>query len=171
MNDEMNQFEQKLKRQQLRPVPASWREEILSVAKAAQPFVAQISKPVVSPISKSANYADGLRAVKPATQQTWKSALQFVSHRLTSLLWPHPVAWGGLAAIWIFIFAANVSSRDQAPVAAEKVSSPSPEMLAELRQQQRLFVELIGASDVKDADRPKVYLPAPRSERMDILMA
>jgi D-alanyl-D-alanine dipeptidase len=41
-------------------------------------FVAQVSKPAVSPISKSARQvnADGQRVGKPATQQTWKSALR-----------------------------------------------------------------------------------------------
>jgi len=40
--------------------------------------VAQVSKPAVSPISKSAarDVAGGSRVWKPATQQTWKSALQ-----------------------------------------------------------------------------------------------
>ena len=42
-------------------------------------FVAQVSKPAVSPISKSAVRATScaLRVWKPAIQQTWKSALQF----------------------------------------------------------------------------------------------
>ncbi len=47
------------------------------------PFVAQVSKPAVSPISKSAARAsfearptaNAARVWKPATQQTWKSAL------------------------------------------------------------------------------------------------
>src|SRR2546426_11666817 len=36
--------------------------------------VAQVSKPAVSPISKSAELGNGLRVWKPAIQQTWKSA-------------------------------------------------------------------------------------------------
>jgi hypothetical protein len=40
-------------------------------------FVAQVSKPAVSPTSKSAECPKScnLRVWKPATQQTWKSAL------------------------------------------------------------------------------------------------
>jgi len=40
-------------------------------------FVAQVSQPAVSPISKSArrDKPDGTRVLKPAIQQTWKSAL------------------------------------------------------------------------------------------------
>jgi hypothetical protein len=43
-----------------------------------QACVAQVSKPAVSPTSKSAacESAEGLRVWKPATQQTWKSALR-----------------------------------------------------------------------------------------------
>jgi hypothetical protein len=52
------------------------REE--SFALRALCGVAQVSKPAVSPISKSAWRAMscGLRVWKPAIQQTWKSALQ-----------------------------------------------------------------------------------------------
>jgi hypothetical protein len=58
------------------------REE--SFARLVLCGVAQVSKPAVSPISKSAwrvdsehvELAGGLRVWKPAIQQTWKSALQ-----------------------------------------------------------------------------------------------
>ena len=53
--------------------------------------VAQVSKPAVSPISKSAGRANsnGARVWKPAIQQTWKSALLCSSIRAGSSL---PVA-------------------------------------------------------------------------------
>jgi hypothetical protein len=44
-------------------------------------------------------------------------------------------------------------------------------MLVELKQQQRLFAELIGANDLREADRQKLYLPRPRSERAEVLVA
>jgi len=115
------------------------------------------------------NFDDGERSVASAELEAGRGA--FV---LFSLLWPHPVAWGGLAAIWIFILAVNFSMRDQAPVMAEKTSPPSLEVAAELKQQQRLYAELIGITgtgDSSDADRPKVFIPKPRSERADILTA
>ena len=149
MNDETKQFEQLLKRQALRQAPAEWREEILTTANEALP--APSSRPVAG-----------------------HSFFSILGRRLSSLLWPHPVAWGGLAAIWIFILAVNFSMRDQAPVMAEKTSPPSLEVAAELKQQQRLYAELIGITgtgDSSDADRPKVFIPKPRSERADILTA
>jgi hypothetical protein len=87
------------------------------------------------------------------------------------VLWPHPVAWAGLAAAWILIFAVNYSSRDTQPVVAEKIATPSPEVVAELREQQRLFVELAGVNDSTDFDRQKTFVPRPRSERVEFLTA
>ena len=49
--------------------------------------VAQVSKPAVSPISKSANRTTSCNPPisKPATQQTWKSALRFICALATSV--------------------------------------------------------------------------------------
>jgi hypothetical protein len=146
MNEDTEQFEQRLKRRPLRQVPAAWRDGILAAASEAQP--AKSSQPVAR-----------------------HSFLSVLNERLASVLWPHPVAWGGLAAVWIFIFAVNFSIRDREPVLAEKAVPQSPEVTAELRQQQRLFAELMGANDSPDADRPKVFAPKPRSECMEILSA
>jgi len=60
--------------------------------------------------------------------------------------------------------------RDQSPVLAEKSSPPSPEVIVELRQQQRMLAELIGSRDEHDADRSKSFVPQPRSERAEILV-
>jgi hypothetical protein len=143
MNDEMEQFERRLSRQPLRQVPAAWRAEILAVCRKS-------------------------RVEGRAQEQFWPSTL--VS-RLSTILWPHPKAWAGLAAVWIFIFAVNFSIRDKTPVVAEKYSPPSPETVAELRQQQRMFAELIGPRDVRDADRSKSHVPQPRSECVEFLTA
>jgi hypothetical protein len=68
------------------------------------------------------------------------------------------------------ILAVDFSVRDRAPVVAEKTAPPSPEVIVELRRQQRLLAELIGPRDTSDADRPKSFVPQPRSERAEILM-
>jgi hypothetical protein len=71
-----------------------------------------------------------------------------------------------LAAIWISIFAVNCSIQDKAPVVAEKNPRPSPEMLAELRAQKRLYLELTDAkaNDSSVANPQKKSTPGPRSE-------
>lgn len=141
-----DELEQKLSHQPLRQVPPEWREEILTAA----------GNPLV-PCPSS-----------PATRHSWLST---INSQLAAFLWPHPKAWAGLAAVWVLIFAVNLSMRDPSPRLAEKSSPPSPEMLAELRQQQRLFAELVGSRDEQDADRSKLYVPKPRTWREEFLAA
>jgi hypothetical protein len=133
-------LEQKLSRQPLRQIPGEWRGEILAVATSYH--------------------------ASPVTRHSFLSTL---NAQLSTLLWPHPRAWAGLAAIWILILAVNFSMRDPSPVRAEKSSPPSPEVIVELRQQQRMLAELIGPRDTRDADRSKPLVPQPRSERAEMV--
>jgi hypothetical protein len=136
----MNEFEQKLQRQRLRQIPAGWRAEILA---AAQPA-----------------------ASRPALRA---SVFSTINRLLSTLLWPHPKAWAGLAAVWIFIFALHFSMHDDAPAMAERATPPSPEVIVELKQQQRMLAELIGSTQTREAEPPR-FLPLPRSERVETLM-
>jgi hypothetical protein len=137
----MNEFEQKLSRQSLKKIPGEWRAEILTAAESA-----------ISPQKRN----QGRSNPNPIL---W----------LRELFWPNPKAWAALAAVWIFIFALNFSMRDKSPVLAGKVSPPSPEMVAELRQQKLLLAQLIGSSDAREAEPPK-FFPRPRTERVEVLM-
>ncbi|HSY09961.1 MAG TPA: hypothetical protein VK840_03510 [Candidatus Dormibacteraeota bacterium] len=141
----MNEFEQKILRQPLKKIPGDWRAEILANAESA--------------------------AVRRTMFASQPSLFSTFNRQLSTFFWPHPKAWAGLAAIWIFIFAVNFSMRDKSPQVVEKIAPPSPEMLVELKQQQRLFAELIGANDLREADRQKLFLPRPRSEREKVLVA
>lgn len=143
MNEETEQFERRLSRQPLRQIPTEWRGEILTACREPKA---------------------GRRAQEPFTLSN------FVA-RLSTIFWPHPKAWAGLAAAWILILTVNFSTRDKAPVVAEKVTPPSPEVVAELRQQKLLFAELIGSTETHVADRQKLFLPRPRSESAEILAA
>ena len=127
MNDEMEQFENRLSRQPLREVPGEWRGEIL--------VAADVNRRKVREFTFAATVASGLRQI----------------------FWPAPAAWAALAAVWIFIFAVNFLMRDKTPVVAEKVLPPSPEVVAALRQQKILFAELIGSSDAREAEPPKFF--------------
>jgi hypothetical protein len=137
----MNEFEQKLSRQSLRKIPGEWRAEIL--------------------VAADVNRREGVRAFTSAAT---------IRLRLREIFWPAPAAWAALAAVWVFIFALNFSIRDKTPVVAEKVLPPSPEVVAELRQQKLLFAELIGSSDTREAEPPR-FSPRPRTERVEILTA
>jgi hypothetical protein len=142
----MNELEQKLSRQPLKQIPAGWRGEILSAVRDAQ-------------------------AAHPESCIPNHSFLSTLNHQLAALLWPHPKAWAGLAAVWIAIVALNLSMRDHSEIVATKSAPPSPEVVAELKQQKLLFVELIGVNDLPIADRQKSFLPNPRSERTEISTA
>ena len=131
----MDDFEQKLQCQPLRQVPGEWREEILAAAEVQLPGAPKRSE----------------------------GGSTFIA-QLSTILWPHPAAWAGLAAVWILILAVDFSMRDKSPALAEKSSPPSPEVIVELRQQRRLLAELIGSRDEHDADRSKLFVPQPRSE-------
>ena len=144
MNEELEPFESRLSRQPLQQVPADWRGEILAAAESAS------------------------RPAPRAPRLVWLSA---INHQLSTLLWPHPRAWAGLAAAWIFIIAVNFSMRDSSPRMAEKSAPPSPEMIVELRQQQLLLAELMGPRETRDADRPRIFAPRPRGERTELMAA
>ncbi len=135
-------FEQRLQRQSPQQVPPEWRAEILAAARDAQ-------------------------AAQQAPRITSHSWLSTINHQLSTLLWPHPKAWAGLAAVWVFILVLNFSMRDKSPARAEKSSPPSPEVIVQLKKQQRMFAELMGPRDMAVADRPKTHAPRPRSQWME----
>jgi len=141
-----DEFEQRLSRQPLRKIPGAWRAEILAVARAAS-----------APCHASR-----------VTRHNWFGTF---NQQLATIFWPHPKAWAGLAAVWIFILAVNVSLREPVPRRAEKSAPPSPEMVVELRQQQLLLAELIGPRETRAADRPRIFKPKPRGGRAEILAA
>ena len=139
MNDEMEQFERRLSRQPPRPVPDEWRAEILS-------------------------------AVERASRSAPRSSLLVTfNQQLSTLFWPHPKAWAGLAAVWVLILAVNFSTRDTSPRMTEKSLSPSPEVMVELKKQRQLFAELMGSREPLATDRQKMFSPKPRSEWAEIV--
>jgi hypothetical protein len=139
-------FESRLQRQPLRPIPPEWRAKMLATARAAQ----TTGHP------------------SPATRHHW---LATFNQQLSTLLWPHPKAWAGLAAIWIFIFAVNFSLREASPRTVVRSAPPSPEVMVELRKQQKLLAELIGPREEREADRSKTHAPRSRTERVELLVA
>ena len=137
-------FEKRLERQPLRQVPGEWREEILSTAR-------QASLPEHAP---RATY----HAPAPA------SLLSTIHHQLSTLLWPHPLAWAGLAAVWLVILGINLTTRDASTVIAKYASPVSPQVFMAFQEQERLLAELIGPRETPVAEPPKPRLPRPRSE-------
>jgi hypothetical protein len=139
-SNSMDDFEKRIQRLPPRPVPPEWREEILRNAHAVDRRAPDAARP------------GGL--------------LSTLNHQLSTLLWPHPRAWAGLASLWILIFALKLSTRDERSIAG-KISPVSPEVSAELRQQKLFFAELAGTTEGQAAPPSKLFLPRPRSARRD----
>jgi hypothetical protein len=141
-------FEKHLQSQPVRQVPAEWRDGVLSAARLAV-------RP--QPVPRIAR--DGLWAV-----------FSTLNSQLSTLLWPHPAAWAGLAAAWVVILGLSFTTRDAALYVARGVSSPSPQVFMAFQEQQRLLNELVGPREIPTAERPKAAPPRPRSERRSRLM-
>jgi hypothetical protein len=140
----MNELEQRLRQVPLKPVPPAWRAEILAEVELGAASVT-------------------LKNSKPRAGWLFRA-------RLAALLWPHPKAWAGLAAVWLVILALDFSQGNDSPVARESAQAPTPEMRVELRQQQQMLAELLGAHELSDADRPRPKAPQPHTELVRVLM-
>jgi hypothetical protein len=128
----MNEFEDQLKSRSLRQIPEQWRTEIL-------------------------------RAAQNEAQATASNAsVEEVTSWWRALLWPCPQAWAGMAAVWIVVFCLNFSSQEpSAPKLAKTKPAPiSPETYMALREQRRLYSELVGSPPVEIA----MPVPRPRAE-------
>ena len=62
------------------------------------------------------------------------------------LLWPHPYAWSGLAAVWLIIFAMHFSAREKPNPAYAKLESIPPKILFALIESQRSMASGTGNS-------------------------
>ena len=105
-----------------------------------------------------------LAAAAKAETTPSRQWLTTIHYQLTTLLWPHPKAWGALAAAWVLILGFSLASVDTTPVALAKSEPLRQEMLMALKQQKLLLPELIDLDEPVEADRPKTK-PLPRTER------
>lgn len=145
MNDQ-DPFEKRLGSQPGRLVPPEWRDEILCAARASAPAAAPVARPEAR--------AGGL---------SWSARF---NARVSALLWPHPAAWGGLAAAWVLVIGLQLADREPVTqVRAQTVVPVSGEIRKLLREQEQLFAELAGPPERPVIDRPKPAVPSPQSRR------
>jgi hypothetical protein len=145
-----DEFEKRLQRQPLRRIPGEWREEILSAARQAS---------LVEPALLTTH-----RVTPP------RSLLSTLHYQLSTLLWPHPAAWAGLAAAWLVIAGLNLTNRDASPRLARRAAPMPPQVFMAFQEQARVLTELIGPREAPVAERPKPAVQRPRSERRRALL-
>jgi hypothetical protein len=136
------QFESRLRRQTLKPIPCEWRKEILDQAARAS-------------------------EVRQAATAPAGSIYDYLKSRLTELLWASPRAWASLAAVWVGILMLNLAG-GQEPTTLGMTKPPAlPQARQAMRQKQLLLVELAGWSDAQETVRQRPTPPGPRSERRE----
>ena len=89
------------------------------------------------------------------------SLLSTLHHQLSTLLWPHPTAWAGLAAVWLVILGINLTTRDASPAVAKHASPVSPQVFMAFQEQERLLSELIGPGETPVAEGQSPACPGP----------
>ena len=141
-------FESHLGRQPLRQVPEEWREGILSAVRQAGRNQAAVVVRCTS----------------------WRELLSTLNSQLSTLLWPHPAAWAGLAAVWVVILGLHSARGDASRLTAKGVPPPSAQVFMAFQEQQRLLSELIAPRETPAADRSEPIRPRPRSERRSGLL-
>jgi hypothetical protein len=140
-------FENQLRRQPVRPVPAEWRGEILAAAKAVGAGVGT-SRSVIS--NQNSKIGAG-----------WLAAL---NGRLAKIFWPHPAAWAGLAGVWVVISVLNWSATDHTEMAARKTAPIAPDFILAMQEQRRMLARLIETTEPPTVEPPKPTEPRPLGE-------
>ena len=90
--------------------------------------------------------------------------LSTLNHQLSTVLWPCPQAWAGLAAVWLVILAVNFPPRTRSPIMAQATPPPTPEMIRMVQEQRRLLAQLMEPRDPPPVEPPKPFVPRPRGE-------
>ena len=113
---------------------------------------------------------DALRAAAlPAHSQlsTFNSQPASLWERLFG---PNPLAWAGLAAVWVVLLAVNRSGGEAASSAsiASRASQPTEAAVAEIvRERRREMAELLNLDEPRAAQPVRDALPPKRSQRRE----
>ena len=84
------------------------------------------------------------------------------------LFGPNPLAWAGLAAAWIVLFAVNRNGSDAATSTASRASQPSEAAVAEIvRENRRQMAELLNVDEPQAAPPARSEPHPKRSQRRD----
>ena len=135
-------FEKKLQRQKVRPLPADWREGVLRMAHE-------------SALSGQASVRESVQPLP----------LRVALKLWLELFWPARRIWAGLAVAWVVIAFINLDGARHSELVSHDFTPPSPAVLMAWREQEWAFIGMSEPATTKAADRPKTVAPQPRSER------
>ena len=108
---------------------------------------------------------DALRAAAALPARSQLSTLNSQPASLWERLFgPNPLAWAGLAAVWLVLLAVNRDSN--APKTTDRASQPSEASVAEIvRENRRQMAELLNLDEPQAAATPRNELHPKRSQR------
>ena len=82
------------------------------------------------------------------------------------LLGPNPLAWAGLAAVWLVLLAVNRNGSEPATSSASRASQPSEAAVAEIvRENRRQMAELLNFDEPQAAPTARSEPYPKRSQR------
>jgi len=103
-------------------------------------------------------------ATQPSHQLDPSFSLTFVAMKFwQESIRPWRRLWAGMAVIWLVLLVLNLVTRETPRLARHQTAPPDPELLAALREQQRLMRQWFEPIAPPPAATPKI--PGPRSER------
>ena len=134
------------------------REILLARHQAKTPKLDAIRRSVVIELNNQETKEQSFPAV-------FVTSLLGCSNKLwLELVWPCRRIWTGLAAVWVLLFIVNFSQHSGSQTIAAK-SSPTMEMMTSFRDQEKMLNELLADRSLPaEAERPRIYLPKPRTE-------
>jgi hypothetical protein len=94
-----------------------------------------------------------------------KSLPDLVLKLWRELILPARRVWAGFAVVWIAIALFNFASTDRASGTMAKAKPGSGGILAVWQEQRKVVAELTDSPETIDADKPKMTVPRPHSER------
>lgn len=157
-------FELRLQRQPLRAPPPEWRVEILAAAQRQRSGRAGGPSPAKPGALGTARPTGEER--RSAVGHGWSQSgvpLPGWVEQVRAWLWPHPLAWGALAACWAVVGVLN-SAADAPLLASVRLNAGSTAFLA---TQAAEWPDVTGASTAPQrrppASSPSPALPSPTS--------
>jgi hypothetical protein len=149
------------------------REILLARHAGAQPELDELSQGVVEKMRRAsepgavASAPRSVLSINPQPSTINHHARPSVAEAVRTWLWPSPFAWAGLVAVWLIVLGANGTVGDLRGRSVVALRQTAPTQLEAIREQRRLYAELVGDRNEADlrALSPSQYHPRTPSAR------